>query len=382
MLTELKQKLIELDVDVLTTFIITLAIIFFGVSENVRDKSYQLKNILVMYLILFLISILFTDPIAIVILIITGFFAGGITLFNDKDNDLEKELGVFGFFLYALIAWITLVKSYIWFIVGGVIFLTNILIQSYGSLFLKENQDYIIIVLILLGTIYHYTRVAMDYYDFNNFSDTYNELVKIKSDIYDIDDELLSFVYYMEDKNLLDRRSTCTNYYDLINSYTLRKKNRPIFLRNIKLNDKTKKRFIRGFSTIEQQIFRNYALKDNSYRYVYRRKIFIEFFYNRAFTKALVTRRSKSFGRKKRKQKEAYRKLIWTFKLMFLEKYFISILGNPKSVDDLLFKMSKNSRVSEQLYKEIYSSYNNSAKKTENIEKIRRIRDSNFQFYK
>ncbi|KAA8785158.1 hypothetical protein EC604_15035 [Paenibacillus amylolyticus] len=372
---ELKEKLVELDLDVLTTFITTLAIIFFGVSQDVRDKAYQLKNVIIMYLILFLLTIWVVHPISVSIIFISIFFAGGLTLLNDKENDLEKELGFLRFFFYATVAWISLVKTYIWLLVGVATYIVSISIQNFGTILLKENHDYIITIIILLGTVFHYIRVSMDYYNFKNFKATKKTLFESSEPLEKND--LLSFVLFMEDRNLFNRRGTVFGLYDIKSSYYLNN-SKPSFMSDIKLNDEPRKRFIRGYSTIEQQIFRNSALEDNSYRYFFRRKFFIENIYNVCFTRAILIRRSKSYGRKKNKQRQAYQNLIWSFKLNLLEYYFRVILKNPNNEEELFLIMSKNSRVTKQLYSKIYYRYIGTTEHFENLEKIKTIRNSTY----
>ncbi|MGR7910644.1 hypothetical protein ACU64V_14620 [Lysinibacillus capsici] len=403
MFIDIKNAIVKLDLDVLITFIVGLGIIFFGISNNVRDKTFRLKNILILYISLFIVIIFFSGNQILLLFILIGILAGGIIFLHDKDNDLEKELGLHHLLFYYSFAWIFLNKTYIWiFCCITIIFLNtkfSLLTSLYQNKWINLEHEHLIIFIILIFALYQYSKVAISFFDFYNFQDAVNHL-KIclfhdgiqrtnnfnKSIYNEIDQkiDLLSFVLFMEDKNMFLRNKPYpTIYRDFFCSKFSNE--RQIHFPNISFNNKYTgfkklKRYARGYATIEQQFLRQRVLKDNSYRYKIRRKLFIEYLYCEFFFKAICKRKSMTYSRKKKTNKKIAKKLRKNLKYHFLISYFLEVLKNPKNEEELLTNMSKNSRVSKDLYQKLYDQFKNSTLQNHYQSMITDAKESPVQF--
>lgn len=401
MLSELQSSILDLDLDVLLTFIIGLAVIFFGISENIRDKIFRLKNIIILYIGLFIIIVFFDNVISVFLFMLVGILAGAIIFLHDKENKIELELKLRHLLTYYSFAWIFLNKTYIWIICCLLLIIIDLPFTKfvYSNSLYEINLEYIKITIILFCLAYQYIKVSISFFDFYNFDKAIEHLyinLEKNSSIDESDEnkiiynkidnniELLSFVLYMEDKNMFKRNKPYpTLYTDFILSKS--KLERMKFFPGIQFNNKYNgikkfKRFLRGFSTIEQQFLRQRVMKENSYRYKIRRKLFIEYIYTAFFVKAICTRKSMTFSRSKRKNKKYAKYLRKNLKYHFLVSYYVKVLGNPVSEEELLKNMANNSRVSRELYIKIYDVYKDSSLKKTYITYIKDARDSNFKF--
>lgn len=382
----------------LITFIVGLALIFFGISDNIKGKTFRLKNILISYISLLIILILFSQPSIILLFTFIGFLAGGIIFLHDDKNNLERELNLLNLLLYYSIAWMFLNKTYIWIFCCLLIAFLSTDFSSVELIFNNQyysfSLEYIQLTIIIVCAMYQYSKVAINYFDFKNFDEVFTFL-NIRFDastdsnkqtmkLSDNHIKLLSFVLFTEDKNMFHRnKPRITFFTDIIMGKTRYKWIEDYFV-NIVLNDKRKglrrlKRFSRGYSTIEQQFLRRHALVDNSYRYTYRRKLFIELFYTKNFFDALTKRKSLTY-KHQTNQKEIKKTLKKNLKYHFLLSYYIRVLQNPENKETLLDRMGNHSRVNKGTYEKIYNRFEGSKVQKYYIEQIKDARDSYYKF--
>ena len=117
--------------DVIITFLVTLLMIFFGLSIDTRTKNFKLRYISILYLLLFLSLIFFKNLILVaIVLLFMSSFAGGISfLSNNKNNDdqfiIEKELPTVWLFVYSILSWFFLIKIHIWLLAISVTYILN-----------------------------------------------------------------------------------------------------------------------------------------------------------------------------------------------------------------------------------------------------------------
>jgi len=401
---QLKNSISGLDFDILITFIIGIGIVFFGITDDVRDKTFRLKNIIILYISLSIVQIFFNQPISVIVLILLGYLAGGIIFIHDKKNELEKELNLIPLLVYYSYAWILLNKTYIWFLCCFTLILLNInnplISKLYQIHFFSIDRDVLQVIIILIFMLYHYSIVAVSFFGFYNFDTALEKLnISLEKDIIQKDKEsetikqlyadvnekmdLLSFLLFMEDKNMFNRNKPyVTIYTDLIRSKC--SKERENHFPSINFNDKRKGfkkiiRFLRGCSTIEQQYLRQHILEPNSYRYKIRRSLLTSL-YAEYFFKSICKRKSRTYTRNNRKNRKLANLLIPNLKYHFLVSYFIEILKNPVDAKQMISIMSQNSRVHSVLYERIYNEFINSLLLEKYKLKIKEARDSDYIF--
>src|SRR5699024_2139492 len=117
----------------------------------------------------------FFDPLNILILLIIGFFAGGLILLNNDDNGLVKELSRLDLIWFYSLSWLFLNKTYIWFFAGFTIFLFEIYILKELTISSEFNL-YIHIGLIIIFMVYHYIAIATDTFDYYSFDKVHEKL--------------------------------------------------------------------------------------------------------------------------------------------------------------------------------------------------------------
>ncbi|WKA60327.1 hypothetical protein QWY16_09550 [Planococcus shenhongbingii] len=350
-----KEVLYGLPTEVIITFFVTLFLIFLGINDDVKNKPYQKKNLLVMYLLLFITTFFFENVNLGIIFFLLIWYISGIALLQSDEITLERELGVFKLFHYTTSLWMFTVKSYILLICAA----CTIVLRIIGPEFINIPTNYLIILTILLFYLVHFIKNTLDYFGINRWEDVKHKIEE-GSRNYEIDISNLSFLYYMEDKNLFKRESVVYGFYDIREGAKRSMKavfNRPILKVNEKWNDK----FRRGYSTVEQQVTRRTFLKENSYRYTIRRKLFVERTLNKAFVSAWCKKKAREY--KKNDQKKAEKKLKFSVKYHYLRYYHAVILGNPSDINELIERMNRQSRVSIDLYKRIFENYQNSGEK-------------------
>lgn len=375
---------INIDFSLTVNIVIGIVLVFFGITQDVQSKSFKLKNTLILYISLSIIIILFNTPINILILLIIGFFAGGFILLNDEEDGLEKELNKFDLLMFSSLSWVFLNKTYIWLLCGILILILNV----YFAL-----QDTYLILIVLGFSIYHYLSVAVDIFGFEKFEDVRTKLnisVKKVSNFSSRnhaipDNHLLAFLVFMEDRNMFRRKSNRITFRtDFIKNKKYKKKLQNVF-KGIKFNNHTTirdriKNLNRGYSTIEQQIIRNVAMKDNTYRYTIRRKNYIEKIYLYYFVKALCKRKARSLTSNKIVRRKYKVILKNNLKYRFLLYYYSDILNNPQSSEKLREEMTKQSRVGSNLYKRIYCRFDNSVLQRYHSFQIERAKNTKPRF--
>ncbi|MCO7397028.1 hypothetical protein NI447_13370 [Enterococcus lactis] len=109
--------------------------------------------------------------------------------------------------------------------------------------------------------------------------------------------DLVAFVLYVEDRYLFDRKKFHITFKDILNS----KRDPVIFKDKIIYESKSKfEKYKRGYSTIEQQLIRQYSISDQAYRYKCRRKLFLIGYTRHYLVKQYVVEKVEYMARKKR----------------------------------------------------------------------------------
>lgn len=361
----------------IVTLVISVSVIFLGLDDEKKGKKEQLKFILISYAVIISIILFFsTVPIYVFVILILFFFLGGLSYSLNETFDLEKELSIIQLLFYSSFSWFSITNNY--FLLFGILL----------SFMLKFN--YYISLLVIGGClILQYLSIVKDYFGIKSYGETFSQIKNINlgvkndkqpKDVFETEFlteklELVAFVVYVEDRYLFDRKQVHLSFTNILDS----KRDPVIFNGKISYeNDSCFNKYKRGYSTIEQQLIRQYSISDNAYRYKVRRKLFFDWIYTPLFSKAICYRKSKVYGKNK---KLAKKELIWHLKMMFLYNYFVNVLGNPEDKDELLTVMSKQSRVSQSVYEKMFQIFKDSLKKDEMIEKIEINMNRVFNFY-
>ncbi|MDT2640757.1 hypothetical protein P7D31_11575 [Enterococcus dongliensis] len=369
---------------VLSTLLLNL--LGFG-DEEIQKK--KLKIILLSYGIVLMLILSTGKKVTFFLLLlnISLFLFGGLLHGTNENQNLEKELGLFHFFIYNSSAWFLLAQNYI--LLGGTIisFILTPIFHFFNVDLLFTTITLGIISIILL--FIQYLLVIKDYFGLESFNEVLKGLCKNKevalnmgipkegvSSLGNDTKELLSFVLYCEDKNFFERKSNTINLVDL----KMRCTKRLIFKDKIVIDaESRKKQYIRGYSTIEQQLVRQFSMTPYSYKYTIRRKIFNDWLYTPLFCKSICNRKARTYGKKKKKA--AQKELMWNLKYMLLIQYFIIVLKKPKNSNDLIKEMSKQSRVSVPVYEKMYSIFKGSDESNYYIQQINDNASRDFNFY-
>lgn len=377
-------KLIQENLDTsiaMLTLIVSILVIFLGLSDNQKGKQEQLKFILTSYAVIISI-ILYTSkfPNFMISVLVLFFVIGGLSYSINDKFDLEKELSIPQLLLYSSFSW--------FFITNNYILIFNILL-IYMLVHILNIAYNLSLMIISISLILQYLSIVKDYFGINSYNKTLNNLkninlgVKNDKEAKDVLEEnflnenldLVAFVLYVEDRYLFDRKQSHITVIDILNS----KLDPVIFKDEIIYKSKGKfEKYKRGYSTIEQQLIRQYSISNQAYRYKFRRKLFFDWIYTPLFSKAICRRKSRVYGKKK---KIAKKELIWNLKMIFLYNYFINVLKNPKNEEELIVNMSQQSRVEENVYKKMFEIFNNSPKKEEMKEKIQKNLQREYNFY-
>ena len=377
-------KLIQENLDTsiaMLTLIVSVLVIFLGLSDDQKGKQEQLKFILVSYAVIISI-ILYTSefPNFMISVLVLFFVIGGLSYSINDKFDLEKELSIPQLLLYSSFSW--------FFITSNYILIFNILL-IYILVHILNIDHNLSLIIISISLILQYLSIVKDYFGINSYKETFSNLkninlgVKNNKQAKDVLEEnfvnenldLVAFVLYVEDRYLFDRKQFHITFMDILNS----KRDPVIFKDKIIYESKSKfEKYKRGYSTIEQQLIRQYSISDQAYRYKCRRKLFFDWIYTPLFSKAICRRKSRVYGKKK---KIAKKELIWNLKMMFLYNYFINVLKNPKNKNELIKNMSKQSRVEENVYKKMFEIFNKSSKKEEMKRKIQDNLQKEYNFY-
>ena len=362
--------------EIVLALIFFISSIIFAFNEDKMEKEYQKKYIVVIYLLFFMYFVLFgTKPYMISNSI--GLFLLTILLLNVicginygyKSDALTKFIGRKNLVILKSLEWFFLTKTYI-----AYVFVFALGIISYMLINRNINVNtnyYLYYIMFSIFFIYHLLTNMIDtfgIYPFENLSKSFFETKEYfkKYEAYNeqIDNlpNILGFLIFVEDKDYFFRKGTVFSIYFVIKrklrrfkSFNIESKSQfkgkfpywltyyySLFKATIKLFERVFrniKTYVRGFSTIEQQIVRVSIMYPDTFdKYMYRRKIFVEWVVNPMFFKAFRERR-KLIRRLKRVDYNEY-------KVEFLLFYYKNILGMPTTVDKLIDKICRNSRLS------------------------------------
>lgn len=376
-----------------------LAIIFFSASiifsiNEKMNKEDQKKYIIAVYLA-YLVYFSFLgineysinkDSIFMLLITITLNLICGINYGYNSDS-LSKNLGKFELLIYKSIEWFFITKSYIFYAyIFCLIFVGNL------CLILGFSFKLINYMIYAFFFIYHIISNMVDYmgvYSFEKISKLFfdtkiyfaKKLIEEERDIQGLCD-ILGFIVYVEDKDYFNRKGSFFNPYYIIKrkynilknkelSYSSHKEKSEKYLKlfwyrkilNRSLSKfikilKNVKSYLRGFSTIEQQIIRvNIMYSDTYHKYIFRRKIFVEFFVNIAFFRAFIKRRKSVQNKKKLNYND--------HKVGFLLLYYKEILKEPLNFESVIKKIENQSRLNSYIINIIKNEYDISHLKKE-----------------
>ncbi|CAC9801273.1 hypothetical protein [Enterococcus faecalis] len=359
-------------------------------DEDVRKK--KLRIILLSYTIIFMLVLSAGENVTffMFLLNVSLFLFGGLIYSANMDQDLEKELNLLQFFIYNSSAWFLLVQNYVILIETIVLFILIPIVRAFN--FNSFMTKVILSVFSLIACFIQYFSVIKDYFDLKSFSVVLKELNKNREVTLNMEHpkpdnsnlnilknnqkKLLSFVLYCEDKNFFESKSNTISFVDL----KMKWEKPSIFKDKITLDIESKKRkYFRGYSTIEQQLIRQFSMAPYSYRYTIRRKLFNDWVYTPLFCKAICNRKSRVYGKKKKRI--ARKELMWNLKYIFLIQYLTIILKTPSNLKELIEEMSKQSRVSVEVYEKMYTIFKDSDEVNYYIEQIEENASRKFNFY-
>lgn len=386
---DILKKIIDENIlnEILLAIVFFICSIIFAVNEENMDKEYQKKYITTSYLLYFLFFVLLgTDPKTIYNSTITFLFIAlllnvicGIN-FGYKADNLSKFLGRRKLVLFKTLEWFFITKSYIFYIfiftlkiLSGIIIKLNISIgYLYYYIFFVFFTYHLLSNMIDTFGIYSFNYLSNLFFDSKEYfaSSDYTKMPK-EDLIY-----ILGFIVFVEDKDFFDRKGAVFSPYyvfkrkmcNLETSYEDRQTKEQIKVGNlieyyitvakyairlILRVFKNIKSYIRGFSTIEQQIVRVTIMKPDTFeKYIFRRKIFVEWIANPMFFNAF---------RKRRKVVRRIKNIDgYQYKVEFLLFYYNKILEMPKNMEELIEKLYLGSRLSRERIKVLLSRYNSS----------------------
>lgn len=358
------MKDLEMVMSVVTA-IISVALVLLGLKEDISNKKTQLLFVLGSYIIITgIVFGGFENKVMIVSLFVIFIF-GGLAFMSQSNQEMEKELNHFQLLFYSSLATFFMTFQSI-----QVVFVLFLLLLR-QILDVSDSTVYILIGIIM---IIHYTIVNKDFFGFYDFKLTINKwkqnyTLNISRDNLDKEIELMTFVLYMEDKNFIYRKKPYLQPKELFNKFLEKfksksKNNNRILFRKLRDFSGKKsgtvrcfKKYIRGYSTIEQQFIRQFALKDYSYRYTFRRKIFIERIYLAYLLKAMKIRKSRSLSRNPKKRKQLQEQFRLPMKIYLLCCYFELVMKHPDNIETLINKLQDQSRLNKKVILNEYQKF-------------------------
>lgn len=376
--------------ELLLAFIFFISSIIFAINQNIMDKEYQKKYIIVSYLLFFILFVFFGNTSikiidsALLFLVIT-FLLNVICGLNYgyKSDTLSKFLGRRRLLVFKTVEWFFITKSYIFYVF-------ILVLKIISHIFIRVNviSNLVYYCVFMLFFIYHLLTNMIDTFGIFPFTHLSNTFFNAKEYFknYKTDEKnptdfvhILGFLVFVEDKDFFDRKGAVFNPYFVlkrkINNLKMRQikgENKPekkvkveliYFLKAIKYAIKLLfkimrniKSYIRGFSSIEQQIVRVLIMYPDTYeKYIFRRKIFVEWIVNPMFFKAFRERR-KVIRKIKRISYDEYKVEILLF-------YYKEILKMPKTFEELIDKLSFSSRLNRINLEVLLDKYNTSSLK-------------------
>ena len=384
--------------EALIGLIISASLILFGLSGGENERLFKSKYLVIIYGLGYLLLIFNASWKTLFSFFMLIFLSGPIIQLNQGVSSIARVLATHQLITFLGAAWLLSNKIYIFvFSTAFAGFIVHYF--NYNSIALT--------ILYLVIFLYHFKALSIDEFDFKDFDKAFSFLgitlfcPKEFELLPKLDDDMLerlSFLVFMEDKNMFLRENPSIGYVDLKNTYFIKKiiddKEFQKDFRDVEFNGEISNEnmlkkllnYIRGFSTIEQQFIRRHILKDGSYKYRIRRT-FLTKLYTRYFFKALVKFRLKiilksnriGFNLKVRKRIKS--ELRFNLKFHFLVSYYYQILDNPSSIEELINSMQMESRVSENIYQKIFQAFKKSTAKETLMQSIKEASDLKYNFF-
>ncbi len=376
--------------DIMLAIIFFISSIIFALNEDNMGKEYQKKYIIILYLIYFAFFMLTgANPETIDNLIFTFLLVTllvnlicGIN-YGYKSDNLSKFLGRGRLVLFKSLEWFFITKSYIFYI-----FIFSLKLTSYIFIRLNIAVDIAYYIIFSIFFIYHLLSNMIDTFGVYSFIYLSNSFFKAKDSFENFElnkneevdlVSILGFLVFVEDRDYFERKGAVFNPF-----YVIKRKMDNLKIDYVKKENKVEGKLIgiikhyidlakhsikltlkilcnikvytRGFSTIEQQLVRVLIMYPDTFeKYVFRRKIFVEWIVNPMFFKAFKERRKVVRGVKKINYNQ--------LKVEFLLFYYVEILGMPKSIDELINKLYSSSRLSRENLEDLLGKYNSSSLK-------------------
>ena len=271
-----------------------LGLVLLGLNKEIKEKKAKLLFVLSSNAILIGLNYFRGNIFEICLIMLLIFVCGGLGYLGQNGIDLEKELGFLYLFFFSSITVFLLTHQIFSLMYIIVLYIFSI----YNPNWIDKNSLQILELAIgILIMFLQYLCVIKDYFNINYFKDTIEKWKpSIDNNISSLDNELqeegyierLGFVVFVEDKNFFERKQSHVTIRELMKKLLLKVVN--IFRNNRIVSSSTQQRpvmhffkkikyYFRGYSTIEQQFIRRYALQDYSYRYKFRRKVLVEWIY-------------------------------------------------------------------------------------------------------
>jgi len=260
-------------------------------------------------------------------------------------DDLEKFLGTIELLIFSI-------KKIIFYLRYYVIFSTFLVLEI--SKWLLGNNYYVSISILCLGALYHIISQSKNSFYCESFVKlkeklSFNFNIECEENVKSFFElECVKFFLFVEDKYFLQRKKVYSTipiilkYKIKLSINKLKGQRNKYKFKNFNNIKKAKKcnqvNLWRGYSNIEQQLVRTQVMVDNSYKYKYRRKIFVEYTYTSLFFKAI-----------RNQNKKYHRDNELILKREIVKSYFNLIYGislknlNPIPIDDLINKMNEQS---------------------------------------
>ncbi|MCT0079986.1 hypothetical protein [Lactococcus lactis] len=373
-----------------------LGLVLLGLNKEIKEKKAKLLFVLSSNAILIGLNYFRGNIFEICLIMLLIFVCGGLGYLGQNGIDLEKELGFLYLFFFSSITVFLLTHQIFSLMYIIVLYIFSI----YNPNWIDKNSLQILELAIgILIMFLQYLCVIKDYFNINYFKDTIEKWKpSIDNNISSLDNELqeegyierLGFVVFVEDKNFFERKQSHVTIRELMKKLLLKVVN--IFRNNRIVSSSTQQRpvmhffkkikyYFRGYSTIEQQFIRRYALQDYSYRYKFRRKVLVEWIYTPLIMLSIRKRKSRIFSRSLLKRRRIKNTLTFSLKLSILCAYYKLILEDPKDFESLCSKLTTQSALSEQDIQFKYIQYKNSEKKSKIINSINEIvEDERYKF--
>lgn len=321
--------------DVLVAIIVAAISVFIFSEENIDKKIYQKKYIINLYLLMGLFVFLNIEIHTVATIIIIIMLMTIINLFYNSDN-LEKELNFFQLFIYKLAQMIFNLKFYYIYI----LLVIGYLFENKAGF---TNWELPIITII---SFLHMYQNSMDKFGVIRFEETKKRLEINEIELSEYYYEGIQLVKFFEDIGFDYRNKFTPSISLFLKRKFERIRTKRIISKKKVVHNLQRMKVLRGYSTISQQIIRRSCMAPDSYQYKIRRKIFVEFIYTKYYFLALV-KQKRRYDRKNEKNQ-----ILIDIKSDLLKYYWLKILNNPSSEEELFQAMRAESGVSIETYRE------------------------------